>query len=431
MRNLGVHLEIEQVAAALLIGLLASCTIGGSVEAPAPPAGETWTMYRGDLLRNGHPDTAALDAGAARRLAPAWRAFISGAVDGSPAVADGKVVAGSQGGSLAAFSAATGAVQWADSGLGPISGSPAIDGGRVVVGTLSGHVRAFDLAHGHQLWDWHAPGDAPAIWSSPTVYRTLLLLGISSPYGDSPLEAGRMAALDLATGQEVWEFCVRPACAPGSGIWSTPAIDSAGRAFVGVGNPDDGVLAFDATTGKRLWEHSFYADDGRDLDVGASPVVFDMGGHEVVAVGSVAGVFKALDAASGAVIWSDDLVSGSAVHGLTASPGYDGTRLFAGSASPPNGMIALNASDGNVLWRHQTDQPVYSSPAVGGGVVLFGTGAVFGDIQAGSIVALSTSDGQVLWTYDTHSAVRSSPSIAGRLIVAGDANGDVFAFRPA
>jgi outer membrane protein assembly factor BamB len=388
-------------------------------------------MYRGDLLRDGHPETATLDVSAAGHLAPAWRAFINGPVDGSPAVADGMVVAGSHGGWLAAFSASTGAIQWADGGLGPISGSPAIDGGRVIVGTLSGQVRAFDLANGRQLWDWKAPGDQPAIWSSPTVYLTFVLAGIGSQYGDSPLEAGRMAALDLATGREVWELCVRAACTPGGGIWSTPAIDSAGRAFVGVGNPDDGVLAFDAMTGKRLWEHAFYADDGRDLDVGASPVVFGTGTHEVVAVGSVAGVFNALDAATGTVVWSDDLVSGSAVHGLTASPGYDGTRLFVGSASPPNGMFALNASDGRVLWRHETDLPVYSSPAVAEGVVLFGTGAVFGDTTVGSIVALSTSDGQVLWTYDTHSAVRSSPAIAGRLVVAGDAKGDVFAFRPA
>jgi outer membrane protein assembly factor BamB len=63
--------------------------------------------------------------------------------------------------------------------------------------------------------------------------------------------------------------------------------------------------------------------------------------------------------------------------------------------------------------------------------VLFGTGPVFGDIKTGAIVALSSADGQVLWTYDTHSAVRSSPAIAGRLVVAGDANGDLFAFRPA
>jgi outer membrane protein assembly factor BamB len=387
-------------------------------------------MYRGDLLRDGHPDTAALDSGAATRLAPAWRANLVGAVDGSPAVAGGLVIAGSQGGRLAAFSASTGAVQWADDGLGPISGSPALTGGRVVVGTLSGHVRAFDLS-GHQLWDWKAPGDAPAIWSSPTIYGTLILAGIGSQYGDSPLEAGRMAALDVATGHEVWEFCVRPGCRAGGGIWSTPAIDSSGRAFVGVGNPDDGVVSFDAMTGKRLWEHSFYSDNGRDLDVGASPVVVQIGGLEAVAVGSVAGVFKALDAAGGAVIWSDDLVTGSPVHGLAASPGYDGTRLFVGSASAPNGMFALNAADGAVLWRHQTDEPVYSAPAVGGGVVVFGTGAVFGDVTAGSIVALSTVDGHVLWTYDTHSAVRSSPAIAGRLLVAGDAGGDLLAFRPA
>jgi outer membrane protein assembly factor BamB len=341
------------------------------------------------------------------------------------------VVAGSQGGGLAAFNASTGGVVWEDRGLGPISGSPAITGDRVVVGTLSGHVRAFDLVRGRQLWDWKAPGLSPAIWSSPTVYRTLVLVGIGSQYGDSPLEAGRMAALDLATGRDVWELCVRTACAPGGGIWSTPAIDSAGRAYVGAGNPDDGVLSFDALTGTRLWERSFYADGGRDLDVGASPVIFAMGMHEVVAVGSVAGVFKALDATTGAIIWSEDLVSGSPVHGLTASPGYDGSRLFVGSASPPEGMFALAPSDGAVTWRHQTDQPVYSSPAVGSGVVLFGTGAVFGDVKAGSIVALSSSDGQVLWMYDTHSAVRSSPAIAGRLVVVGDANGDVFAFRPA
>lgn len=431
MRNLGIHLEIGWVVAALVMGLPPACTSGGSGQHTANATVGTWTMYRGDLLRDGHPETAALDTSAAGRLAPAWRALMEGAVDGSPAVADGMVIAGSQGGWLTAFSAATGAVQWADSGLGPISGSPAVDGGRVIVGTLSGHVRAIDLAHGRPLWDWKAPGDQPAIWSSPTIYSALVLIGIGSQYGDSPLEAGRLAALDLATGHEVWEFCVRVACAPGGGIWSTPAIDSAGRAFIGVGNPVDGVLAFDAMTGKRLWEQSFYADGGRDLDVGASPVIFDIGGHEVVAVGSVSGVFKALDAATGEGVWSDDLVSGSAVHGLTASPGYDGTRLFVGSASSPNGMFALNSSDGGVLWRHETDLPVYSSPAVGGGVVVFGTGAVFGDTTAGSIVALSTSDGQVLWTYDTHSAVRSSPAIAGGLMVAGDARGDVFAFRPA
>jgi len=73
---------------------------------------------------------------------------------------------------------------------------------------------------------------------------------------------------------------------------------------------------------------------------------------------------------------------------------------------------------------------VYSAPSAGNGVVVFGTGAVFGDLGVGLIIALSPKDGNVLWSYDAQSAVRSSPAIAGSLVVVGDAAGDLFAFRP-
>lgn len=387
-------------------------------------------MFRGDLSRDGHPSTATLDSGAAARLAVAWRAGMAGAVDGSPAVSEGRVVAGSQGGRLAAYDASTGSRLWEVVGLGPIAGSPSIAGHRVFAGSLSGHVRAFGLARGERLWDWKAPGVAPAIWSSPAVYGSLLLVGVGSQFGDTPLEVGRMIALDVATGREAWATCAMAGCDPGGGIWSTPAVDAAGRAFVGVGNPVDGILAFSASSGSRLWTYSFYADAARDLDVGASPVLLDVAGREAVGVGSVAGVFKLLDASSGAVIWSDELVSGSPVHGLIASPGFDGTNLYVGSASAPTGMFALNPKGGGVIWRRQTDQAVYSSPAVGSGALVFGTGVVFGDLRSGSIIALASRDGHVLWSFDAHSAVHSSPAIAGNLVVVGDSNGDLFAFRP-
>jgi len=207
-------------------------------------------------------------------------------------------------------------------------------------------------------------------------------------------------------------------------------VDSDGRAFVGTGNPEDGVLAFEALTGRRLWRVSFYSDAGRDLDVGESPVLLQVGGREAVAVGAVAGVFKLLDAAKGTVIWSRDLVDGSAVHGLIASPAYDGSSIYVPSASPPTGIFALVPGDGAVRWQRGIDQPFYSSPAAGNGVLVFGTGAVFGDVHVGSIVALSSLDGGVLWTYDVHSAVFSAPAIAGTMVVIGDSNGDLFAFRP-
>jgi outer membrane protein assembly factor BamB len=391
---------------------------------------DLWLMYRGDFARDGHPVAATLDAAGAARLQLAWRAHLAGAIDGSPVVVAGKVVAGSANGELAAFDERHGGSQlWIRSGLGPISSSLAVDGKHVFVATLSGHVRAFDFDSGRDVWDWKAEGMQPALWSSPTIYEGLLLIGVGSQAGDTPLESGRIVALDVETGAERWSICAIAGCQPGGGIWSTPSIDGAGHGFVGVGNPVDGVLAFDARTGARLWETSFYSDASRDLDVGASPVLVDVGGREELAVSSVAGILKMLDARDGSVIWSVDLVEGSAVHGLLATPAYDGVNLYVPSASPPTGLFARKL-DGSDAWTLRTFQPVYSAPAAGDGVVIFGTGAVFGDLGTGLILAVSRKDGKVLWSYDAHSSVRSSPVIAGSRVLVGDAAGDLFAFEP-
>ena len=137
-----------------------------------------------------------------------------------------------------------------------------------------------------------------------------------------------------------------------------------------------------------------------------------------------------IDASNGSIVWSRELVKGTAVHGLLASPAYDGRALYVASASPPTGIVALRPADGTELWRHVTDLPVYSAPAVGEGVLMFGTGAVFGDLKSGSLIVLSTTDGRVLWSIDMHSAVRSGPALAGDLVVVGDNAGDLIAFRP-
>jgi outer membrane protein assembly factor BamB len=418
----------------MLTAALAMTVLAGSCAAPASqvnsPAADGWPMYRGDLARDGHPPAATLDAAGAARLQVSWHGHMSGAIDGSPVVAGGKVVAGSANGELTAFDEKAGTELWTRTGLGAISGTPAIVGNLVFAATLTGHVRAFDLNDGRDVWDWKAEGLQPALWSSPTIYNGLLLVGVGSQAGDTPLETGRMVALDAGTGHERWSTCSIAGCLPGGGIWSTPSIDSVGHAYVGVGNPVDGVLAFDARTGGRLWETSFYSDNGRDLDVGASPVLLELGGREALAIGSVAGAFNMLDARNGALIWSVDLDKGSAVHGLIATAAYDGVNLYVGSASPPTGVFARKL-DGSDLWTVVTFQPVYSAPSAGNGVVVFGTGAVFGDLSVGLIIALSPKDGNVLWSYDARSAVRSSPAIAGNLVVVGDVAGDLFAFRPA
>jgi polyvinyl alcohol dehydrogenase (cytochrome) len=386
-------------------------------------------MYRGDLARDGHPDGAALTADQAGRLEPAWTSHMDGAVDGTPVVVGNTVIAATEKGSIAAFDLGSGAMVWSRSGLGAFSGSAAVAGGVVVAATLTGHVYAFDLRDGHARWDWRATGNQPAIWSSPAVYGKTVLVGIGSQYGDQPLEAGAVAGLDLSTGALVWRFCIESGCVPGGGVWSSVAVDAGGRAFVGTGNPDDGVYSFDAATGKKLWAVSLHADAGQDLDVGATPIVAVVAGREVVAVGSDGGLFDMLDAATGDVIWSRFLVAGSAVHGLIASPAYDGAGFYVPSASSPTGVFALDPATGAIQWERLTD-PVYSAPALGTRVLIFGTGDVFGDTHRGGLIALSTTDGAVLWRFDTHQSVFSAPAIAGTTVVVGDSGGSVLAFKP-
>ena len=325
-----------------------SCT---SAAPAATRSTADWPMFRGDLSRDGNAPSATLTRDQLKQYKLKWSHTLNGAVDGTPVVVNGLVYAASFGGRLDVFHLDDGAQVWSDDGLGAISGTPAISGHTLVVGTLTGHVLALDATNGKKLWDWAAPGSRPAIWSSPAIHRRTVIVGVASPYGDTPLQAGRIVALDLATGAVRWNLCLRGNCAPGSGVWSSAAIDNAGHGFVGVGNPDDAVVSFDVGSGQRLWTQSITPDQRRDLDVGATPVVFRIGTREVVAVGSDGGVFALLNVGDGKVIWARQLVSGSAVHGLIASPAYDGKALYVASASPPTDVFALDPLTGPFTGR--------------------------------------------------------------------------------
>jgi len=411
-----------------LIGALVlavSCTSGAQV---ATRSTTDWPMFRGDQSRDGHPPGAALTRDQLKHYRLKWSHTLNGAVDGTPVVVNGLVFAASFGGRLDAYRLDDGAQVWSVDGLGAISGTPAISGHTLVVGTLAGHVLALDATNGKKLWDWPAPGSRPAIWSSPAIHRRTVIVGVASPYGDTPLQAGRIVALDLATGALRWSFCVRGNCAAGSGVWSSAAIDSAGHGFIGAGNPDDAVVSFDIGSGQRLWTRSITADQRRDLDVGATPLIFQIGTREVVAVGSNGGMFAVLDVGDGKVIWARQLVTGSALHGLIASPAYDGKTLYVASASPPAEVFALDPLTGATRWHHGLGKPIYSAPAVGNGVVVFGIGDQAGG--KGGVYALSTEDGSLLFGYDDAYAVLSGPSIAGSNVVVGDAGGNVMVFGP-
>ena len=416
----------------LLALLLAGCSGSQSVTPPGPGPGplpaSSWTMFRGDLARDGHPAGATLTAAAAARLALAWRVDLGSPIEGGPVVAGGLVVAGTAGGTLTAVSAARGERVWTVPGLGPL-GQPLISDDKVIVGSGDGHLYAIELRTGERLWDWRAPGDRPAILDAPIVYRGLLLVGIGTQPG-APPEVGRLVALDPASGDRFWASCLRPDCTPGAGITSSVSVDSAGIGYVGVGNPDAAVAAFDVGTGRLGWQRRLSASRSPGLEVTATPLLFSSQGRLLVGAGSADGRFAVLAAASGAPVWSRLLSNPGPASSVSGSAAFDGRLLFVPSAGTPAGLQAVRPGDGAAIWRHDTPLPVLSSPAVGRDVVVFGDGAA-DPATAGALVAVASGDGHLVWSFDTGAGVVASPAIVGEAVYAADLGGHLLAFRPA
>ncbi len=99
---------------------------------------------------------------------------------------------------------------------------------------------------------------------------------------------------------------------------------------------------------------------------------------EIVYVGSCDGNVYALDAHTGAMLWS------YAIGRLYSSPAVADGVLYVGSAN--DNVYALNAHSGAMLWSYTTGAQVFSSPAVANGVVYVGS-------DDGSVYAFSLKYG--------------------------------------
>ncbi len=105
----------------------------------------------------------------------------------------------------------------------------------------------------------------------------------------------------------------------------------------------------------------------------------------VVYVGGEDNNVYALNARTGALLWSDN------VRWVYSSPAVANGVVYVGSYG---NVYALNASTGARLWTYTTGNIVYSSPAVANGVVYVGS-------DDKNVYALNASTGAKLWSYTT------------------------------
>lgn len=177
-----------------------------------------------------------------------------------------------------------------------------------------------------------------------------------------------------------------------------------------------------ANTPARAWSASIPGGDTR-VRLAAAPTV-DGGKLFVV---DTAGVVHAFDAVGGGKLWSTSTVEGE-VNSRARFGG--GVSAEAGRAYATNGLgdvIALDTSNGSVLWRAKPGGPLRGSPTVA-------NGAVYVLTQDNQLFALDQTDGKVQWTASGSLETQgvfgvAAPAAAQGTIVAGFSSGELNAYR--
>ena len=277
------------------------------------------------------------------------------AFGGGVSVGDGRVYATSGYGIAAAFDAGTGAQLWrVDLGV-PLRGAPSVAGGRVYVLSQDNQLFALKAADGKS--DWEATGTSEQAGllgaSAPAVAQDTAVVGFSS---------GELVALRVENGRSVWQDALArtgrsTALAALADIDASPVIDR-GRVFaIGHGGR---IAALELSTGQRVWEQNL-----------AGTFTPWVAGEFVYAV-TLDGEVVCLTRGEGKVRWImqlpktiKDKAKGKPIR--WAGPVLASDRLILTSSD--GRLVAVSPYDGKLLSQVKLTGPASQPPVIAGGTV--------------------------------------------------------------
>jgi len=417
-----------------------------------------------------------------------------GAGTGASVLSDGTIfITGGQ--KLMAVDAASGCVKWAYAANSRNTPAIGVIGGRKAVAVSVGQdILVVDAATGALVWKASGqPVDGSGgqirggvIFAKDKVIIPISASGVASamnPRSECCSGHGSVVALNAADGTHAWEYHTMPEASyngqvssigvkqkgpSGAPIWSVPVYDAKRNLILvttgeNTSHPgtdtSDAVIALNADTGAVAWKYQamgadvwnmscdvatgkngpncpvIFGGDGRDYDFGAGAIVTTVNGKDVVLAGQKSGHAWALDANTGAVLWSHRIGEGTALGGVHWGIAAAGPTVLIPindpllSADPKfkseAGVYAFDIVSGRPVWSYKAEPNCAGDrgKAVANCEAKYGfsaapivvDGALVGATLGGEVIILDAADGRVLNRLDTVGPQKTlNTAIAGK-----------------
>lgn len=240
---------------------------------------------------------------------------------------------------------------------------------------------------------------------------------------------GQLQAVDVKTGTRLWseDTATRFGVSKNFfGAAGSPLVEG-GRVIANVGGAKAGIVAFDARSGKVLWQST---SDGASYSSGVSASI---GGAPAAIFFTRAGLVG-LNPSSGAVLFQQPWRSRSAASVNAATPLIVGDQLFVSAEYGPGASVFKMAPSGlTAVWASDESLSTHYATAVHRDGVLYG---YHGRQELGpSLRAVDLATGRVRWSVDQFRA--GSITLAGSRLVIVREGGELIladaaadAFRP-
>ena len=245
----------------------------------------------------------------------------------------------------------------------------------------------------------------------------------------------RLYALQLKSGEKIWDYKAGPIAAPPSGRGG----------FVYVGDSDGVLHCVDAIAGKKKWSYETGGLIKSGINFAGDSILFGSSDEHLYCLGKDGSLAWKFEVAGGPVLGTPVVVDSrtfaagcdSTLHILDVATGKEkdkldlggqvaasaavvADRLYVGTMT--NQVLGVDWKKPSLDWKFEPEdraQPFYSSAAVTEKLVIVGS-------RDRMVHALDRKTGKEEWNFPTGGTVDSSPVVVGGRVYFGSADGRLY-----